>query len=1142
MRLARLDLLRYGGFADRSYIFEAHGSDLHVLYGANEAGKSTTLQAISDLLFGFPHNKAQDWRYDAAQLRIGAVVEQDNNAPLGMIRKRGTKQTLLASDGTTPLDENRLISLLGGVDRTGFERLWSLDHARLRQGGHAMAQFEDDLGQQLLAAGFGLGNVQSVLASLDAEAGALWKKNGRGTRLNDLRNRLNEARTRLIAAEKDSQRWNSLNREAGEIDEALVTLQAGLRDNASERQSLERLRRVRRDLDRHEQILATLRTDMPPRFSVQDHAAFDETIARHVACQHRIDRQTDHHDGLLALRRACHPDALLLAHETTIDSLQARAAHLDPLLATSQEQSKMLEALDLKLRIAGHEGPYGTILAALPDPETLTRLRPLTLENDTLTRREQDNRDAIAHAKDRLAAATSRLDHREPPPLAALLLALQQAEKRDTLDRDLAGLGRDLHQAEQRLARALNDLHPWQGELDNLHRMAIPDPDFVDREMTIWRDRDTQCAVQRTELVAVTEAKARQELSKAHLEQRQIVSFAALFEARAHRDALLDRLDPREENGRALYLDALRHADSLADRRFDEAEESARLTQIEQEIDHLTLKQDQQRQRIAGLDQAREAARKQWQEELTRRTLPCLDPERLRGWLTLREQALEAADAHALIISRQKDAESLRRRAFESLRAALPDMPVFPALGEAVLWAQSRRTAWQREADLASQLRADIDQEQRSLDVELRRKEDLSAERAILSDRWASLGASCPALDLAPTSTIDALTAQHKAATEALALKNRLDIQKAEAESLESEIARFIAQLQRQDGLASRPPRQALDLLANELRQARLDRDRAQSYDADLEKTAASLDEARREQESITRVFADFASRLAGAETPDPVVDPAVIEGLRAAFTREKTYRTLQEEAAAIERRLADEENVPDLAALLTQAQEWSAEAVEKRLDDLALAREAMERERDDKLGRRGEIGTDLRQIEQAHDARDAALAIETCRTEMAAAAEAWASSRIQSLILNHVARRQRDENTNPLLKSAERYFEALTCQRYGRLVIAEDGKSPELAALTRDETLIRPGSMSEGTRDQLFLSLRLAALDQSRARGIRLPFIVDDLFMTFDEARAGAGLATLAGIAAQNQILFFTHHAHLADLAEGFGARRHNV
>ena len=52
MRLRRLDLIRYGHFTDKSIDLPAAEVDFHIVYGPNEAGKSTALSAIEDLLKG----------------------------------------------------------------------------------------------------------------------------------------------------------------------------------------------------------------------------------------------------------------------------------------------------------------------------------------------------------------------------------------------------------------------------------------------------------------------------------------------------------------------------------------------------------------------------------------------------------------------------------------------------------------------------------------------------------------------------------------------------------------------------------------------------------------------------------------------------------------------------------------------------------------------------------------------------------------------------------------------------------------------------------------------------------------------------------------------------------------------------------
>ena len=74
---------------------------------------------------------------------------------------------------------------------------------------------------------------------------------------------------------------------------------------------------------------------------------------------------------------------------------------------------------------------------------------------------------------------------------------------------------------------------------------------------------------------------------------------------------------------------------------------------------------------------------------------------------------------------------------------------------------------------------------------------------------------------------------------------------------------------------------------------------------------------------------------------------------------------------------------------------------------------------------------------------------------------------------------------------------------------------------------------MSDGTRDQLYLALRLASLHVRLAEEDPMPFIVDDILVNFDDRRSGAALEALTELAKNNQVILFTHHQKILDQAE---------
>ena len=74
--------------------------------------------------------------------------------------------------------------------------------------------------------------------------------------------------------------------------------------------------------------------------------------------------------------------------------------------------------------------------------------------------------------------------------------------------------------------------------------------------------------------------------------------------------------------------------------------------------------------------------------------------------------------------------------------------------------------------------------------------------------------------------------------------------------------------------------------------------------------------------------------------------------------------------------------------------------------------------------------------------------------------------------------------------------------------------------------------ALSAGTRDQLYLSLRLASLLRFAEIAGPMPLVLDDVLVHFDDERSAAALSVLAEVSQSIQVLFFTHHARLVDLA----------
>ena len=105
--------------------------------------------------------------------------------------------------------------------------------------------------------------------------------------------------------------------------------------------------------------------------------------------------------------------------------------------------------------------------------------------------------------------------------------------------------------------------------------------------------------------------------------------------------------------------------------------------------------------------------------------------------------------------------------------------------------------------------------------------------------------------------------------------------------------------------------------------------------------------------------------------------------------------------------------------------------------------------------------------------------------------------------------------------KRAGELMYAMTGGRYDRLSIGEDLSLR--AGTQQEDTLHEALWRSEGTVDQLYLSLRLAVAEELLPRG---PLVLDDALVRFDDRRLKAAMEILREAAKTRQVVIFTCHS----------------
>jgi uncharacterized protein YhaN len=172
VKILELRLAAFGPFTDRVINLSAGNHGLHVIFGPNEAGKSSALRALHALLYGIPGQTNDAFLHPYEGLRLGGYLRLSAGDEIEFIRRKGNKGTLLGLDGTR-LDDRALDRFLCGVGQDHFEMFWGIDHARLVQGGKDILEGHGDVGESLFAAGTGASHLGSLRSKLDEEAEAV---------------------------------------------------------------------------------------------------------------------------------------------------------------------------------------------------------------------------------------------------------------------------------------------------------------------------------------------------------------------------------------------------------------------------------------------------------------------------------------------------------------------------------------------------------------------------------------------------------------------------------------------------------------------------------------------------------------------------------------------------------------------------------------------------------------------------------------------------------------------------------------------------------------------------------------------------------------------------------------------------------
>jgi uncharacterized protein YhaN len=1160
MRIRRLDLKAFGPFSDRQLEFSSESPGLHIVYGPNEAGKSSCLRALKALLFGIPARTGDSFLHPYDQLMVGGCLRGEDGRELTFYRRKKKKADLFDRNDD-PLDPALLVPYLKGLEQELFDSLYGIDHGALVRGGQEILNQKGDVGQAIFAAGAGLTSLKSVLDELENEGDDLFRPRGSTMAINEALSHYRDLQTQLKQGLLSSQVWQDHRRELQKAERDLSEAVARRGEKDRERRRLERLRHALPQLGQRKLILDAL-ADLGEVVVLP--ADFGERRKRLE--QEKNDLTKQHNKAVSRLEE-------LKKKKTGVSPKQDflnRAAEIEELVQRLGEYRKaMADRPGLEGMRVGHKTDAAAQLRQIRPDLTLDQsetLRPglsrrKTIQNlgnqhgalveniDRAEREIRKQREALDKCHETLSQLPSERDSH------ALVQVLKTAQKAGDLDKELKERRRALEILKENCRKALTQLGLWGGPVDQASTLTVPMPETVNRfEESLDSIKEKRDRIQ-TELEKL-DVELRQLQTQFHEIQYGgvVPTEEELLKVRSSRDSgwgLLKRqwLDGEDVAEEAVafssntplpeaYEKLVGLSDQTADRLRREADRVQKHASLKSRIQGIEDRRVGLKQEMEHLDMDLKDTEGRWNELWSLCGINPLSPREMRKWLSgfekLRFQVEEAEKVASEVAQKEVYRQELRGALIAEMQKMgegqeFAGSEIAPALIHADMLADTiKSTQVKRE-----KLEAKIDDLENSLRTAGTERKSAEEKLKKWQERWKELlipvGLDSSAHPEEAIDYIDTLQSCFENLKEADTLRKRIEGIDRDNKDFKKELEQLVLEIA--PDLREAEAFQAVSDLQARLTSARQDQAVLGKY---LEEIDLLEKEILDTQTSMQSNMNQMASLLEMAFCEKE-------EDLDQAEGRSKEYLRLKEKLSEVESALAETAEGVSFAALEKQASNIDPDTLPGQIE--TLSRET-EEELEPEIRRLSEaIGkekTEMARMDGGGRAAELADASQQVLAKVRRLTERFILVKLATKILRDVIESYRAEHQDPVLKIASRYFKDLTLGSFSALrTDVDDEGQAVLIGVRPDSSRINVEGMSNGTRDQLYLALRLATLEWRLESSEPVPFIVDDILINFDDERSRATLKAMADLAEKNQVILFTHHQRIVETARKMNGDR---
>lgn len=1162
MRIDRLDLLAYGPFTDQSLDLTDGNSGLHLIYGDNEAGKSTSLRALIAWLFGIPPRTNDNFLHSHSQLRVGGQLRLADGATIEFTRKKGNKGTLLKYGTNDPLDDSSLVPFLpSSIDENLFTKLWGIDHARLIAGGRELLEQSGDLGQALFSAAVGTANLRDVLAVMQTNADEIFKPRGSKTVLNQAIAKYRDAQKKIKEATLPVSDWKKLQNDLSETKAAIEKIEKDIEAKGKVKSRLERVNRVRGALAQRRSVLERIgalgQVDLLPEDFEEKRKTASNTVQ--IACEtkERLEAKLLRLKGELESLNVRND---LLENEGAILALHKELGAVEKTLKDRPQQ-------DGKRRLLRNEAE--TLLKTVrPDVglEQADDLRPLlnnkkwisglAHKHSLLVQNKEQTEASIRDIEDEREFLQGELAEnlQSAIDLKELKAAIAAARRAGNLEQRLAETQEQVAGENEACQDELRRLGRFTGTVDAVLKLSLPVSETLDQ---FERENDelleeSKDMTRKKQEVEEEKRQAKQDL-KALLLQNDVPTLADLETSRDVRnvgwnlikhkyieqtDIVESVLSEYTQDGDlpSTYEKKVESADHLSDRLRMDADQVVKRAELESKIEHLQSRIADLLRTLENLEVKQNHFQTRWTAIWEPLNIEAGTPREMKQWQLRVESLIKKLQTARRYSTNEKnlaeECEQLTKTVSNQISRFDSSTESQGMSLESLISLCEQRV---KEEEAVREERRQVEHSLSESEIRLKRKQDelksIKVELSSWTQEWSraieGLGLKADVHPEHATETFDNLLSFFDKLDKSEDLRKRIFGMDQVEEKFEQKVFEFADSIEyKREGLEASAIAAQLNKDLNSAREAR----------ASLTKTEAQLKEIKQEIEDADITIRNSKDQLAALRAQAKVETD---EELVAAGEKSQNKRNLQKSLDMLEQELSRNGDGLSIDNLENESEESGIDAIEGELEIVSVELKELQSERDNLRDHRQTLQNEINAKDGSALAANASEEAEEHLASITSNAEQYLRLQTAALILEQRIENYRKTNQAPVLSRASLLFSKLTLGSYAGLRDElDDSGKPILLGVRPDDKEVAVEGMSDGSRDQLYLALRLATLEQHLNKGEPVPIVVDDILIGFDDNRTRVCLEVLAELASITQVLLFTHHRRVIELAETINAK----